>query len=576
MRNCDACGGSIKYVNGHIARCEYCGRIFSVDGDALKEANTDAFYREAIGLLKKNDEQSISNAVDIFEALGSYKDSAERAYEGKNKISTAKAVEADKILEEKRNQELAEIEKKKAELKQKENRKILMIAAAVIAIVIVGIITILGISSSKKNAQYERALSYYQQHDYETAIAEFEKIDGYKDSQAKIAEIQTLIAEEERLAAERENTYNKAVKYYEEGLYQEAISSFNTISEYLDSSDYMEKSYAELYAEAEGNYNSEQYQECIDLLSIIPESSDYYARALALKKEADAILTAVQNAQTYDSAVAAYNSQDYEKAQKLFVEISGYEDADTYLDIIGEYYYSLANSSLTAGDYDACGYYCDYIDTLSEWGQYQRTVDLINTAKNQLIDLLVVQGKDICRRQGYNEMVNYINNSSCSLLAQSDLTDLKDKCTVRSFSLSELSPYAHDDKELTETTGGEDNLGNRYNYMLSSSYGKSANGFAHKGLYIASNYYLISGKYQYLTGTVGYKDYWDWDGPVTGYIEIYGDGRLLYSNTNITDQTLPYDISVDIAGVEKMSIRMGHYSTYSMMEVFLGDPMLTD
>ena len=126
MRNCDACGGSIKFVNGRIAKCEYCGRLFQVNGDNLSEVNLESLYKEAMGWFNRDSEDDVLNAIEIFDALGSYKDSSNKVYEGKNKISKARADETDRKLEEQRQNELAEIERKKREFKKKQKKKILL------------------------------------------------------------------------------------------------------------------------------------------------------------------------------------------------------------------------------------------------------------------------------------------------------------------------------------------------------------------------------------------------------------------------------------------------------------------
>ncbi len=233
MRNCDVCGGSIKFVNGRIAKCEYCGRLFQVNGEYLSEVNMESLYKEATGLFNQGTEDDVLNAIEIFDALGAYKDSSNKVYEGKNRISKARADEADRKLEEQRQRELAEIERKKREYEEKQKKKIATIIGATAVAVIAIIIVIVSISNSKKSDKYQKAITYLNQGEYEEAVELFESLGDYKDSTDCLRLAQESIAT-------LENTYNKGVDYYNEGLYSDAIDILSGIVGYSDSNEYIE------------------------------------------------------------------------------------------------------------------------------------------------------------------------------------------------------------------------------------------------------------------------------------------------------------------------------------------------
>ena len=335
MRNCDACGGSIKFINSSTAKCEYCGRFFQINGNKLSEKNVESLYKEATGLFNRGSEDAVLDAIEIFDALGSYKDSSNKVYEGKNKISRAKADEADRKLEEQRQIELAEIERKKKEYEKKQKKKIITIIGAVAVAVITVVILTVSISNSKKHDKYQKAVTYFNQGEYENAIEIFESLGNYKDSADYLCSASEIVTS-------REDTYNKGVSYYNEGLYIEAIAVLTEIIGYQDSSEYIENAGEKLYEQGEQFFNGEEYEKAQEVLNSIPEMSSSYAKAVALSKQVDEAIVETQNMQKYEAAVSAYEDGEYETAQRLFIEIRDYSDSNEYLNTIGDLLFEAA------------------------------------------------------------------------------------------------------------------------------------------------------------------------------------------------------------------------------------------
>ena len=559
MRNCDACGGSVKFVNGHIAKCEYCGRIFQVNGDNLSEVNMESLYKEALGLLKKDSEEDTLSAVEIFDALGSYKDSSNKAFEGKNKIAKARADEADRKLEEKRQNELAEIERKKREFEEKPKKKIIITIGAVAIAVIAIILTTISISNSKKNDKYQQAVAYLNQGEYEEAVELFESLGDYKDS------ADFLRSANESIAI-REDAYNKGVSYYNEGLYSEAISALTEIAGYLDSNEYIENAAGKLYEQGEQFFNGEEYEKAKAVLGSIPETSGSYTKAVALLKQVDERIVEIQNIQKYEAAVSAYEGGEYETAQRLFIEIREYSDSKEYLNTIGDSLFEMATSLYDTGDYVSCGDYLVLIDSSDEWGRYSEAVDLFNKAKEIYYNQIEEEAKTICRSQGETEMRSYIDSMNCNLLSDSDIQELKSDSTIEVMYLSDMEPYykAHKD-HIREERGFEDLTGNVYDYAIVSyidDYG-----------YDYEWVYSLDGKYTQFVADIIVEN--NPGGHSSGSVRIIGDGRTLFSKENIDPTTKSYTIEVDVTGVTDLSITVnGDYS--SCTAYGLGNPRVIE
>ena len=80
-------------------------------------------------------------------------------------------------------------------------------------------------------------------------------------------------------------------------------------------------------------------------------------------------------------------------------------------------------------------------------------------------------------------------------------------------------------------------------------------GWGIKGLsLIASHTYNLTGKYDNVTGTIfiprGYKSI-----DSTGYLEAYGDGKLIYTSPKVTGGVLPQKINFSITGVQTLEIK---------------------
>ena len=131
----------------------------------------------------------------------------------------------DGIAELKRKQEADRIAAEKAAKKAKKIASI-AIPAVVAVIAILLVITKIVIPNEKYGGKYNDAVALMDNGEYEEAITAFEALDGYKDSSDKIVACEAAITE---------NNYNAAVALMDEGEYEEAIAAFEALDGYKDS-----------------------------------------------------------------------------------------------------------------------------------------------------------------------------------------------------------------------------------------------------------------------------------------------------------------------------------------------------
>lgn len=240
----------------------------------------DEIYLTAVSLLSHETVFAYKKAIPMFESISEWKDSLskindcergiyeiEQREEEKRieaeRLAEAKRLEEERIAEEKRIEEekLAEEQRIAEELAAKKRKKIFVITApivcACIALVVVLNTVIIpgskysdalslmeekkyeeavaifdGISDYKdsdekrKESLFLYAISCQNDQQYEKAITVFEQIKGYKESDEKIEECEIAILD---------NKYNAAVALMNEGKYENAITAFEEISTHKDS-----------------------------------------------------------------------------------------------------------------------------------------------------------------------------------------------------------------------------------------------------------------------------------------------------------------------------------------------------
>ena len=218
----------------------------------VHELNSDAQNRREQNyqnaLAKKNIAHNITDyeaAKKALRAMNGYKDS--------EALAVQCDIEIDKIIK-----------------KTVKKRKMAIVITVVICVTcIVAAIAVKFII--EPNSKYNSAVSLMNMGNYEEAIAEFEALDGYRDSSDKINECQNILVD---------NKYDAAVELMDSGKYEEAITAFEELAGYRESAD-------KIAACQDGIKNNK-----------------------------------------YESAVELMNNGQYEEAISMFVELTGYKDSN--------------------------------------------------------------------------------------------------------------------------------------------------------------------------------------------------------------------------------------------------------
>lgn len=560
MTKCNTCGGTTVFISGSIVKCEYCGRLYSTTNGEFSLADPERLYSSAVSMSKSQNEETLKLAIETFEALGSYKDSFALANSCRGMIAQSRVEAEERRLAAERQAEFERIESEKRAFEEKQKAKVRGFVIAVVSAVAVIAVIIGVISNSNKSSSYNQAMELYSKGQYEEAREIFNDLGDYSDAATYVSTIDSFLTE-------RESKYEKGVAYYEKGAYSECITLLVDISDYLDSADYIEKSAEAIYQQATDYYNSGNFEKAKELLAKIPNS---YSKAMdveLLLADIETIIIEQTNAANYAQARGCYDNGDYETAQRLFMSLGNYEDSATYLSAIGTSYYKHAMDLFNQKQYVSCGEVLQYIDTGEEWTDYSLAVELRQNVSNVYVNTIREEAKNICRREGYNSMVEYINNSKCCILTDDTAQVLMQECEIKIISLRELQPYVTGDYELGEAYNSEENrtdtMGNVYSYALRGTKGPSYGE--------VSNTYCINQQYAIFSATVAVRQGASSDN--SGIIRIYGDGRLLWSDENIRKDTKPYNIEIDISGITDLKIEMYYRGGLAAL---LCDPMLSE
>lgn len=136
------------------------------------EARKEAIYLTAVHNMKSDDIAKLNLAIQFFNKFPDYKDSAEQISVCKSRIEKIKN-ESERKTEEKR----IEIKKRK-----KKTKRTILSVILVLCVLIAFIISLIFIIIP--NNKYKAAVKMMDNENYDDAIAVFDELDGYKDSES--------------------------------------------------------------------------------------------------------------------------------------------------------------------------------------------------------------------------------------------------------------------------------------------------------------------------------------------------------------------------------------------------------
>ena len=180
--------------------------------EKAEECRLESLYNSAAELQTVHSEDNQLRAAKQFEELGTYKDSAERVQQCRDKAEEIKK-------EEERKKAESEKAEKERKAKAKKKKIVLIIISSVMAVcavlaLIYGIVVVPSI-------KYNEALELVENKNYDEAIAIFEELGDYSDSADMICEAK----------------YKKAEELMSNKKFDVALEIFNELGNYSDSKD---------------------------------------------------------------------------------------------------------------------------------------------------------------------------------------------------------------------------------------------------------------------------------------------------------------------------------------------------
>lgn len=407
------------------------------------------------------------------------------------------------------------------------------------------------------------------------------------------------------------------LKMLEEGKVEEAKEYYddNLAGDASETSKAYEASKKEIDNIVSEYYNNTiLYDDAVEKLNIY---SEFYIENVKEAEEKIDTLKASRDA--FQNAETAYNEQNYQKAyeeyQKVIIEDENYEEArrrmaESYNVVYQQIKDTAAQKASEGKLLDAVDYLSEQLMSLNtedretvteeiqkykeqyaeqQWEQIKEiedyeqkytaifqleeevgNIEALRKMKEELDadyeDYMIAQVNSVLETRNLENAMQLIYAAEKHIAGSVEIQKLKDSIKdYNPVSILDLEPYAIGGFDLGKDTEAEDNMGNTYETALVGYMDDDDDQY---------NIYDIGGKYNILTGTVcitkrsiGTKR--------TGYIKIYGDDVLLWADNNITANTKPYDISVNISGVTDLKIEMcGRGNLGSGIKVMLCNPIV--
>lgn len=373
-------------------------KVASLNKEAQKKREQE--YEEAVSLYKNaSDIPGYEKARVSLTGMKGYKDSSSLVEKCQGEI--------DRLTEIKLQEELREAE---AKLKRKK-RTIGLISAVIVTCVVVSIAVVKIIIPNKN---YNAAIALMESEDYDSAIKEFNDLNGYKDSAELIIECETRKKE-----AEDNKNYTAAEELFKQQKYADAAKLFSGLNGFKDANERLNDCYESIIDNAligEKGANTEA-------LEVIPD--EFYSN---------------HQQQAYDYALSLTEQKKWTEAEKYFELCREYESSSKYISYIN------AMNAISDEDYDTA------IQRLKEVNGFLDADDLLRNLCYEKIQK--TEHMDI------DEAIELLNESS---VLSSEAQNLLDSCTDLKTCTGKYICYQKLKKDGTMTT-------NDINYSIELSF----------------------------------------------------------------------------------------------------------
>lgn len=178
-------------------------------------------------------------------------------------------------------------------------------------------------AEAKKEEIYQKAVALEEAEDYEQAISIYEGLGDYKDCAERIMACNEKNEKKTKYqtAAQKEETYQKAIALEEAGEYNQAILIYEKLGDYKDCMERIEKVKIELrYQEAVKEEEEENYSGAFQIYEELGEYKDSIARASFCVKKYQALNRVIEYTSKYDNtcdeAIYTYDEQGFPQSLK--------------------------------------------------------------------------------------------------------------------------------------------------------------------------------------------------------------------------------------------------------------------
>jgi len=190
-------------------------------------ARKDAVLAQGKASMNRNTISDLEQAIKLFESISGWKDADNEAYNCKKKIEELKAkAEAERLERERK----AEAERKEKERKAKAAKKAMAIWAIAAVVIAAGVLIYINVIAPMM--AYNSAVELMNAGSYEEAITAFENLNGYKDSTQQIENCNVAI---------KDIKYNNAVELMDAGKYKEAAIAMGELGQHAELLDLSKK-----------------------------------------------------------------------------------------------------------------------------------------------------------------------------------------------------------------------------------------------------------------------------------------------------------------------------------------------
>ena len=258
-------------TNNYLFKAK-CGNFKELYNQEVLIPYQEEKYQEAEELLKN---KQFDEAAVAFEALGDYKDSADRVEEVTEAKNSDAYAKAEALLSQKKYDEAAKAFKALGDYKDSARR-------------------VEEITEAKNSDTYAKAEALLSQKKYDEAAKAFKALGDYKDSAARVNEVEE--AKKADQEAKNADDYLKAEQLLKDKKYDQAAKAFRALGNYRDSiarmNEAVDAQNAIDYAEAELLYQNKEYDKAVAAFKALGDYKDSSTRALeVLEAEKKASIT---------------------------------------------------------------------------------------------------------------------------------------------------------------------------------------------------------------------------------------------------------------------------------------------